>query len=150
MSDTKTKREIFTGERLGVEFVIPIPEIVFVRIHKDKRGEINCFYNKGTEYTILTTKKGFARGGCIHKLNNEYFTILKGSVEYHIINPMGRQFISILCQGTAGVVPRNYPHYLIALEDAITLEWGALPKEKKEKHKPTRRIVDKINENNIR
>ena len=45
-----------------------------------------------------------------------------------------------------GFIPRNTPHYFIALEDSIILEWGATPEEKINKHKEFRKMVDDIND----
>ena len=113
-------------------------------IHKDDRGEIVCFYEDGREYTLLTTRKGFARGGCVHPRHREYFVVLKGSVRYVMDFP-SEPYIKNFIEGMSGEVPNNIPHYLVALEDAITIEWGALPEEKKIKDKKLREIVDNIN-----
>ena len=115
-------------------------------IHNDVRGEIVCFYEDDIEYTILTTNAGFARGGCVHKLNGEHFVGLKGKVVYYIYSPdlthVERQVYRI---GESGYIIPNYPHYLVAVNDVVTLEWGATTEEKQEKHVEIRKIVDKIN-----
>jgi hypothetical protein len=111
-------------------------------IHEDERGQIICFYLRGKEYTLLTTKRGFARGGCIHN-KTEYAVVLEGIIEYHI---KGRTRFTTLSKGENIQVPPETPHYIIAVTDAIMMEWGAPPDQKKRKDKEFRAIVDKINE----
>ncbi len=119
--------------------------IGFKLIHMDTRGIIACFYEDNVEYTLLTTKQGYARGGCIHKINKENFVILKGMVEYHIFYP-SEEVIKIYGKGESGLIPNGIPHYLIALDDSLTLEWGATPEEKDCKDPAMRKIVIAINE----
>lgn len=123
---------------------IDVSDITAKWIHKDERGEIFCFYEGGREYTLLTTRKGFARGGCVHPRHCEYFVVLKGMVRYVVVHdgiPYGEVFI----EGSNGVIDMNEPHYLLALEDSITLEWGADPDEKAMKHPVWRNVVEEIN-----
>jgi len=120
--------------------------IEFKHIHEDERGSIECFYIDGVEYTILTTKKGFARGGCIHPEHDEYAVILEGIVFYYVMGQPVKQYI----KGENLLIKKNTPHYLLATTDAVTLEWGALPKEKDIKDKEFREIVDNINRKRIK
>jgi len=115
-------------------------------IYIDGRGEIICFYLNKTEYTLLITKKGFARGGCIHNVM-EYGVVLEGAVEYHIkpLEKGMRMGTWILEKGDRIRVPVEHPHYFIALEDAIFLEWGAPPDQKERKDPKLRAVVDEIN-----
>ena len=113
------------------------------QIHKDQRGEIyllkgNLKENK--EITIFKTNKGFARGGCIHRLNDESGIVLEGKIQYFI----GKDEV-FLSKGETMKIPRNTPHCYISLTDSLVMEWGCLPEEKIEKYKPLRDMVDKIN-----
>jgi len=114
-------------------------------IHIDKRGQITCFYLGETEFTLLSTKKDYARGGCVHKDNSEFFVVLEGKVEYHIVNEKDKETIKVYCKGENGIIPPNIPHWLIAVEDSLTLEWGATPEEKACKDPECRKVVDEIN-----
>jgi len=120
-------------------------EISFKHIHKDSRGEIMCFYKDGIEYTLLTTKKGYARGGCVHPRNLEHFVILHGTVRYAIMYPSDELFRTY-GEGESGFIPHGIPHYFVALEDSMTLEWGAEIDEKNTRDLVARNIVDGINE----
>lgn len=111
-------------------------------IHSDERGQIWILLIKGKEHTFLVTHQGFARGGCVHPLSNEYAVIIKGRVEYHVKGRKPR----IYRTGQSLMIPRNHPHYFVALEDSIILEWGAKPQEKDIRNKEWRRKVDEINE----
>lgn len=112
------------------------------KIHQDARGEIWILLIEGKEHTFLTTKKNFARGGCVHRFSQEHAVIIKGTVEYHI---RGRG-PKVYREGENISISPNCPHYFIALEDSIVLEWGPSPEEKKERYKQWRKVVDKINE----
>ena len=92
------------------------------------------------EITIFSTKKGFARGGCIHRISGEHNTVLEGKIHYFV----GDKEI-IMSKGESMTIPKNTPHYFISLTDSLVQEWGAEPEEKIEKHKEFRAIVDEIN-----
>jgi len=122
------------------------------KIHEDDRGAI--FLIKGDlkeheEITLFTTKKGLARGGCIHKKNDEHCVVLEGKIIYYIGEAI-KSNAGLLCdKGDSVLIPKNTPHYFIAFEDSLVMEWGATPEEKLEKHKETREIVEEINEKTI-
>ena len=115
-------------------------------IHNDFRGAIHSITGNELKYpelVILTAKKDVARGGCIHNKSNEYFFVIQGKVIYYIGNiNKGKRYST----GMGGVIPKKTPHYFIALEDSIVLEWGATPEEKINKHKEFRKMVDDIND----
>jgi mannose-6-phosphate isomerase-like protein (cupin superfamily) len=113
------------------------------KIHHDKRGEIFLLTGglRGRrEITVFITKKGFARGGCIHKASDEFCVVLKGGIKYFIGNK-----IKIIRGGQSVKVPRNTPHYFVSLDNSLVAEWGATIREKKEKHRSFRKKVDDIN-----
>jgi hypothetical protein len=134
------KKQSNIGERKLNEKMIGISEMK--TIHKDARGTIYGFYFGDTEYILLVTNKGFARGGCIHRFHDEHAVILKGSVEYHI---RGKP-VKVFKEGDTVLVKKNTPHYFIALKPSIVMEWGPFPEEKIERHPKWRRTVEKINE----
>ena len=120
----------------------------FVKIHEDMRGEIALVLDvlpDGREVTIFTTKKGYARGGCIHRESDEDCAVIVGEIEYWI----GSEKPVILVRGDACCIKANTPHYFTALTDTVVMEWGALPWEKKEKYPPSRKLVDNINLNRV-
>jgi len=112
------------------------------KIHQDERGEIWVLLIDGKEHTFLITRKKFARGGCIHRVSQEQAVVIKGTVEYHV---RGRR-PKVYRKGESLSILPNHPHYFVALEDSIVLEWGPSSEEKKEKYKQWRKVVDKINE----
>ena len=117
------------------------------KIHKDGRGEIYTLVGnslkESEEITIFTTNKGYARGGCIHRLNDEFCCVLEGDIEYRI----GKK-LKVMSKGDICKVPKNTPHYYYSVVDSIVAEWGATVPEKREKHDGFRRIVDRINARN--
>lgn len=113
-------------------------------IHQDKRGRILSLKSdifRYPEVTIFETKDGFARGGCIHNLNDEFCTVISGKVEYVI----GEE-IRILWDGDSVKIPKGTPHYFLSFGKSVVLEWGATEEEKKVKHVEYRQIVDRIND----
>jgi len=114
------------------------------KIHEGKRGEIHIITGdslKDEEITIFITKRKFARGGCIHKENDEHCVVLEGYVECFLKDRKAE----ILRKGQTFKIPKNTPHYFVSLSDSIVMEFGATPEEKKEKHPEFRKIVDEIN-----
>ena len=92
------------------------------------------------EITVFITKAGYARGGCIHNLNDEYTCVIEGTVEYYLDDKK-----ALLNTGDNIFITRGTPHYYHSITDSIVIEWGATPDEKKEKHLSTRKIVNEIN-----
>ena len=114
----------------------------FKELHADARGKINILTEdmKLDEVTVFTTKAGYARGGCIHEINDEYTVIVEGEVMYRI----GEKY-TIVTKGESLIIPKNTPHYFISITDSVVLEWGATPEEKKKKHAKYRQIVTDFN-----
>jgi len=113
-------------------------------IHEDERGKIMLLtgdLKEQQEITLFITNKGYARGGCIHNINDEYCVVLEGSIKYYI----GDEYPKIYNKGMTAFIPKATPHYFVAQKDCLVAEWGATPIEKKEKHLKFREIVDKIN-----
>lgn len=93
-------------------------------IHKDKRGRIYILVDGKREMaTVLETKKGYARGGCVHN-QNEFMAIFNGKVEF---------------------IPKNIPHCIISKTNSVILE-GKTSYFKTKYNKKFRQIVDKTND----
>lgn len=120
------------------------------KIHEDSRGEIFSLVGsplKLEEISIMTCKKGFSRGGCIHRENAEHLCVLEGKLEY-VYKETEKKFFSnqvILEAGQSITIPPGAPHYLIALTDCTFIEFGCFIEEKKEKYENFRKVVEKIN-----
>ena len=113
-------------------------------IHQDKRGCILSLISDKLPYpeiTVFETNAGFARGGCIHNISDEYCTVIAGQVEYVIGDEL-----HVLSDGMSIKIPKGTPHYFISWGSSVVLEWGATVAEKKEKHAEFRQIVDRIND----
>ena len=116
------------------------------KIHEDERGKIYLILGddlkEHEEITIFTCNKGYARGGCVHNINDESCCVLEGSIKYFM---SGLKKPSLLIKGDSIVIPKKTPHYFIAQTDCVVIEWGATPTEKSEKHVEFRKKVDAIN-----
>ena len=113
------------------------------KIHEDKRGYIFLVKNlleNNKEFTFLETKKGFARGGCLHP-KDEYVVVLKGKIKLIL----GNEEIE-LNTGESIKIPANKTHAWVALRRLHPSEWGVTEEEKKERDLELRKIIDKINE----
>lgn len=113
-------------------------------MHEDERGEIYVIEGVlagDREITLLTTKREYARGGCVHRYNDELFMVFSGRVSYKIGNEDNR----IIEAGQIIKILAGRPHYFKALIDTVAVEWGATIQEKKEYDPPSRRLVDEIN-----
>lgn len=118
--------------------------MLFKKIYEDKRGEIYVvtgLFMEEKELALFTTRKGYSRGGCIHKNNGEWCCVLKGEICYCIEG----QRLTCMKRGDTVFIPKNTQHYFIAQTDCVVIEWGATPAEKKQKG-IWREYVVKINE----
>ena len=118
----------------------------FAELHSDARGTVNILTEDlgHPEVTIFTTKKGMARGGCIHHQSKEYVCVISGKIKY--VCP---QTTVYLTTGDSFTIPKSTPHYFYSVTDSVVAEWGANEEEKKEKHLEYRKIVEHINTGKI-
>ena len=117
----------------------------FSKIHSDSRGSISSLLgNLGPypEVTIFETKKGYARGGCIHSISSEHICVLVGEICFVYGD---NKESKLMKAGETLTIPPKTPHSFIALEDSVVMEWGPQMIEKKEKHLEFRAVVDEIN-----
>jgi len=118
--------------------------IEFNKIHEDARGQIfllTGLFPEDKEVTLFLTKKGYARGGCIHRKNAEYCCVLDGEIVYYV---EGQTFIIHLFKGDTYLIEKGRQHYFVSSTDSTVIEWGATPEEKKKKG-IWRSFVDEIN-----
>ena len=110
--------------------------------HSDSRGRIFILNEDlmQPELTIFTTKKGFARGGCIHHKSAEHICVISGKIKY--VTP---QVTIYLQTGDSFTISNSVPHYFLSIEDSVVAEWGASEAEKKDKHLEFRQLVEQIN-----
>ena len=116
----------------------------FKKVHEDERGQIYAIGGMLTgdrEIALLVTKRGYARGGCIHRRNPEFFIVLSGQVSYHIAHE-NEQIVGV---GEAIEIPPGMPHYFETLMDTVAMEWGTTASEREEYDTKLRRLVEEIN-----
>ena len=117
-------------------------------IHEDERGMIASFTDDliPHEVAVFTTKVGFARGGCVHNENDEYLSVIEGSINLYL-NDCGTHYsVHGMTKGAIRKIPKGIPHFYTAHIDSAVIEWGAAPEEKQNKHEPTRKMVEDIND----
>lgn len=111
-------------------------------VHEDERGGIYVIsLDDGKDVVLNTTKKGFARGGCYHEHNDENFVVIRGMVRLWVD---GHE--EVYHPGMSEYIPKGAPHMMKALDDCITMEWGATRAEKNSYDEKLRASVAKINE----
>lgn len=127
------------------------------KIHEDQRGEIYIITGdiQHEEITLFVTNKGFARGGCIHRINDEFCVVLEGEIRYHRfgMNIAGidvGEYVVTLNEGDKIMVTHGIPHHFISMTKSVVMEWGPSGEEKKERDSETRKIVDEINQKMIK
>ncbi|GAJ22796.1 unnamed protein product, partial [marine sediment metagenome] len=107
------------------------------------------------EITLLVTKKGFARGGYIHDLRDEFCVCVEGLVELYITGEPERETnpspqhkkgfnLTNLHKGKPVLIPSGKPHYFVSKNNSVVLEWGTKITESKH-HPETRAFIDEIN-----
>lgn len=111
------------------------------KIHEDNRGEMYAIpITEEKDILIYTTNKGYARGGGYHTGDDENFIVIKGTVNFLI----GERWATFR-EGSSGVVPKNYPHMMIAEEYSIMMEWGAKRTDKDHYDASYRKHVESLN-----
>lgn len=119
------------------------------KINEDKRGYIllvNDLLDEGKEFTFMFTKKGYARGGCLHS-KDEHYVVIDGIALLRC--KIGEKYVQREVKvGCAGNIPAGTPHAFIAVTDCIISEWGITTAEKEENKKDEElfQYVKKIND----
>jgi len=116
-------------------------------VHTDERGTIFALNNIGffDEITMFETKKGHARGGCVHPNTDEYFCVLSGMIELVLGNADGTDTIKFMKTGDSTTITKNTSHYFYSVIDSLVCEWGPKLEEKNVRDAKYRARVDEIN-----
>jgi mannose-6-phosphate isomerase-like protein (cupin superfamily) len=117
---------------------------VFEDIHSDERRSIeaNTSLLSGKEISIIKLNKKKAIGGCLHH-ENEYWAVISGEV---IVSTGPENKVAF--PGDAGIFPADVPHAFYALQEAIIMEWGISPEDKKDSPKDPE-MLNRVNELNL-
>lgn len=115
-------------------------------IHEDTRGKIFTLtgLKECEEITIFETRKGYARGGCIHTESKEHIVVAEGSISFYFELDSAME-LRVLRKGDAFTLSNNTPHFFTSIEDSVVMEWGPKISEKQTKFEQYRQIVDHIN-----
>ena len=118
-------------------------------IHKDKRGSIYSLTGSPIslpEYSLMETKAGLCRGGCIHRKHSEHLVVLEGEIVYYYRLP-GKKKLSEkkMSIGDSITIPPSTPHYVYSITNSVIMEFGVDIDEKKEKYAEFRKIVETVN-----
>lgn len=118
----------------------------FEKIHEDDRGGIYALASfKYDEIVMFRTNEGYARGGCVHPISDEYFCVVEGMVELTIKNQDGTDSARALSAGQSVTIPCNTPHYFYSIVDSLVMEWGPAKEEKNVRNPDFRKKVEEIN-----
>lgn len=94
----------------------------------DGRGEIFEIGDIGDLHlNVLTVKKGKVRGGHYHNYDEE-FSVIYGKIEFHS-GYEDQDELTIFHAGDTIVTTPNVPHYVLALEDSVMLEFRPIGTE---------------------
>jgi hypothetical protein len=119
------------------------------KVHTDDRGFIYTLKSPMLtceEITILLTKAGYARGGCIHRLHDETCVVIEGTITYFSLSPEYKDFsFTIMHAGSSRVTSKGSPHYFVSDTDSVVMEFGANSDEKDNKYYYFKEIVDDLN-----
>ena len=108
-------------------------------IFTDERGFISKLQGIQIPTYLLFTKKGYARGGCIHKDDDEWLVVLSGRIFFS-----NGDVHAYLTPGMVIKTPKGKAHYLLAKSDSYVLEWGASFDKEIKDHK-MRSMVEYVN-----
>ena len=88
---------------------------------EDNRGRINFLDINGVKVHLQYTKKGFRRGGDLHK-NTQYNAIISGKVKITTLEN-NKEVENILDQNSFVIIKPHVPHLFEFLEDTVMAEW---------------------------
>ena len=110
------------------------------KVYNDGRGSIYVDVRGDKELKVIHTRKGFARGGCIH-YKEEKVICISGYIAFIVGDKK-----TYLEEGQSLIIPAKTPHYMVAFEDSVIVEEGSVKTTSEAKHKEMRIFVDLINE----
>lgn len=118
-------------------------------ILEDKRGIIKIEELCGKEYLFIFTRKGYLRGGEIHR-GWQRNIILSGSVRWSTTKFLGSKEVTYFSERFFSsndiiLTPAEVPHMMEALEDTLMLEWREFPIENPvEYYRPYRDMIERM------
>ena len=117
-------------------------------IMNDERGGIFSIVGDSLkqfeEIAIFTSKKGIARGGCVHD-SDEFFTVIEGKVSVYFRKNNKIIEVGHFKEGNTILIPKRIPHIVFSETDCMFMEWGPAISEKGIKDAETAKIVKQIN-----
>jgi len=117
-------------------------------VFHDERGDIFSVIGSSLkqyeEIAIITSKKGIARGGCIHD-SDEFFTVIEGKVSVYFRKNNKIIEVGHFKEGNTILIPKRVPHIVFSETDCMFIEWGPAISEKGIKEPETLKIVKQIN-----
>lgn len=117
-------------------------EAEVIKLDEDLRGKIFIIKDlMDCEMNILTIKEDYARGGCIHPDDDEYFVVIKGKI---MVNIGGN--IRTVSQGDSMKIPKGKAHMFLAMKDSIVSEWGVKDFTKTYYDESMRKAINSYNE----
>jgi len=97
-------------------------------VSSDSRGWVVVWEFKGQEILMIYTKKGYMRGGEIHK-GRQWNIILQGAVNWIIQQKYMFPLHQLYYSSAYIVTPKEIPHMMEALTDTLMIEWREYPLE---------------------
>lgn len=88
---------------------------------EDERGEINQLVHEGyRQVNLVRSRAGAVRGGHFHRLNNEAFFIIEGSVRVTVSNAE-RTESETFSKGDMFLIEKGCPHDFEFIEDTTLI-----------------------------
>jgi len=112
---------------------------MFKQVQEDSRGSVSVMEFNGTDYLLVRTKRGYYRGGEIHK-GRQYNVLLVGHQEWWIGEERKKFYAPVLI-----IVPSHTPHMMYSCSeiDSLMIEWREQPLENPVNYyRPFRKIVE--------
>ena len=97
---------------------------------RDSRGTISDILDDVpvNAVTIITSKKGVARGNHYHKKTTQYTYIVSGKIKYLSRKGAGKVRSAVLSAGGLAISPPGEAHTVVALKDTVFLSISKGPR----------------------
>ena len=100
--------------------------------HEDQRGALLQLVHEGyRQINVLETREGVARGGHYHKISNEAFFVVRGSVEVALQDLLERATVKFT-KGDFFEIPPHVGHSMYFPEDCTLIVMYDTPVEKED------------------
>ncbi|MFH1888558.1 MAG: hypothetical protein ABH806_00540 [Candidatus Omnitrophota bacterium] len=112
----------------------------------DKRGRIKDIIEgeRIESVTLISSKKGSARGNHYHKKSVQYNYIIRGKMKLFSRMPGGKTKVTLLKPGDLACNPEGEQHALVALEDSEFMVFTRGPRGGSNYEKDTFRLKDRL------